>query len=49
MGAILALAADLISQVPGSQMVLPLNAITSLIGAPIVIWVIVKRRQGLEV
>lgn len=49
MGAILALAADLISQVPGSRMVLPLNAITSLIGAPIIIWVILKRRQGLEV
>ncbi len=48
-GATLALAADLISQLPGSQMVLPLNAITSLIGAPVVIWIIVKRRQGLEV
>ncbi|MCX7822224.1 MAG: iron ABC transporter permease [Syntrophobacterales bacterium] len=49
MGAILAMTADLISQVPGSKIVLPLNAVTSIIGAPVVIWVILKRRQGLEV
>ncbi len=44
-GAITALAADLIAQVPGSQVVLPLNAVTALIGAPVVIWVILNRRQ----
>lgn len=49
MGAILALTSDLISQVPGSKTVLPLNAVTSIIGAPVVIWVILKRKQGLEV
>lgn len=49
MGAILALASDLISQVPGSRTVLPLNAVTSMIGAPVVIWIILKRKQGLEV
>lgn len=48
-GAILALAADFIAQVPGSRVVLPLNAVTSIIGAPVVIWVIMKRRQNLEV
>jgi iron complex transport system permease protein len=44
-GAIVALGADLIAQVPFSDLVLPLNAITSLIGAPIVIWVILSHRN----
>lgn len=45
MGAGLALIADVIAQVPGAQVVLPLNAITALIGAPVVIWVILARRS----
>ena len=44
MGGIVALLADLIAQVPGSKIVLPLNAITALIGAPIVIWIILRGR-----
>ncbi len=48
MGATIALAADLISQVPGSRMVLPLNAVTSLIGAPVVIGMILRRRMAME-
>ena len=44
-GASLMLLCDIISQVPGSQTVLPVNAITAMIGSPIVIWVIVKRRN----
>ena len=43
MGAILALVADLVSQLPGSQTVLPLNSITALIGVPVVMWVILHR------
>ncbi len=43
-GAVVALIADLIAQVPGSQTVLPLNAITALIGAPVVIWIILRGR-----
>ena len=43
-GALVALVADLIAQVPGSQTVLPLNAITALIGAPVVIWIILRGR-----
>lgn len=46
MGAILALFADLISQLPGSQTVLPLNSVTALIGTPVVIWVILHRRYS---
>jgi len=44
-GASLMLLCDIISQVPGSQTVLPINAITAMIGSPIVIWIIVKRRN----
>ncbi len=42
-GALLALVADIVAQVPGSQTVLPLNAVTALIGAPIVAWIILRR------
>ena len=45
MGAILALAADLVSQLPGSETVLPLNSVTGLIGTPLVMWVILHRRS----
>jgi iron complex transport system permease protein len=45
MGAIVALFASLIAELPGSQIVLPLNAVTSLMGAPVVIWVIMRRRN----
>lgn len=45
MGAIVALVAALIAEVPGSRIVLPLNAVTSLIGAPVVMFVILKRRN----
>jgi cobalamin transport system permease protein len=45
MGGIVALLAALISELPGSQIVLPLNAVTSLIGAPIVMWVILRRQN----
>ena len=45
MGAVLALAADLIAYMPGSQITLPLNAVTALIGAPVVIWVILRQRN----
>jgi iron complex transport system permease protein len=45
-GAMLLLLCDIIAQLPGSTQVLPLNAITSLIGAPIVIWMLVGRRKN---
>ncbi|MGB1253548.1 MAG: iron chelate uptake ABC transporter family permease subunit [Candidatus Promineifilaceae bacterium] len=45
MGSIVALIADLIAQLPGSDTVLPLSAVTSLIGTPVVAWVIVRRRN----
>lgn len=42
-GAIILLICDIVSQVPGSEMILPINAITSIVGAPVVIWIIVRR------
>ncbi len=44
-GASLLLLCDLLSQLPGSTQILPLNAITSLIGAPVVIWMIIKSKR----
>jgi iron complex transport system permease protein len=45
MGAIAAILADIISHVPGSDLILPLNSVTALIGAPVVVWVILKRNN----
>ena len=42
-GIIVMLVCDIISQVPGSQSILPINAITSLLGAPVVIWIILSK------
>ncbi|TRX55535.1 iron ABC transporter permease [Fulvivirga sp. M361] len=42
-GMIIMLTCDIVSQLPGSQYILPINAITSLIGAPVVIWVILSK------
>jgi len=44
-GIAILLISDLISQVPGSERILPLNAVTSLIGIPVVIWVVIKGRK----
>jgi len=43
LGAIALLAFDIIAQLPGQQETLPINAITSLFGAPFVIWLILRR------
>jgi iron complex transport system permease protein len=44
-GGAVMLASDIISQLPGSENVLPVNSITSIIGIPIVIWVILRNRR----
>jgi iron complex transport system permease protein len=41
-GTLLMLVCDMIAQLPGSQTVLPINVITALIGAPVVIGVILR-------
>ena len=44
-GAIVMLICDSIAQLPTSDYTLPINAITSLFGAPIVIWLLVRKRK----
>jgi iron complex transport system permease protein len=45
MGATVALVAQIVSLLPGSAGVLPLNAVTSLLGAPVVVAVILRGRR----
>lgn len=44
-GAILMLLCDTVAQLPNSANVLPINAITSILGAPVVIWLLVRKRK----
>jgi len=44
-GALLSLGSDFVARGPGLDVVLPLNAITGLVGAPIIIAVLVKQRN----
>jgi iron complex transport system permease protein len=46
MGSAVALVAQMVSLWPGSAGVLPLNAVTSLMGAPIVVAVLLRSRRG---
>jgi iron complex transport system permease protein len=45
LGGAVMLISDIISQLPGSESILPINAVTSLIGIPVVIWVILNKRK----
>ncbi|GAB2724029.1 iron(III) ABC transporter permease [Hymenobacter frigidus] len=42
-GAALTLGCDCLAQLPGSQTALPLSVVTSLLGAPVVLWVVLRR------
>ena len=44
-GAILMLLCDTLAQLPNSAQVLPINVLTSLVGAPVVIWLLVRKRK----
>jgi len=48
-GMLVMIASDLVSQLPGSDRMLPVNAVTSLIGIPGVIWVVIKERKHFNV
>jgi iron complex transport system permease protein len=45
MGGSVAMIAGLIARVPGSHLMLPLNAVTAFLGAPVIIWVILKQNN----
>lgn len=44
-GALLALVCNLIARMPGLEGVLPVNSVTALIGAPVVAWILFRRRK----
>jgi iron complex transport system permease protein len=44
-GASLLLLCDILTQLPGNSRILPINAITALFGAPVVIWVIMRNKK----
>lgn len=44
-GGIIMLFCDIASQLPGLETTLPINAITSLIGAPVVVYLLLKKRN----
>jgi iron complex transport system permease protein len=44
-GGAVMLLSDIISQLPGSESVLPVNAVTSLIGIPVVLWIVLRNRK----
>ena len=44
-GAIIMLLSDTIAQLPNSEYTLPINAITSIFGAPVVIWLLLRKRK----
>ncbi|MDN5215713.1 iron ABC transporter permease [Fulvivirgaceae bacterium BMA12] len=45
LGIIVMLICDTIAQIPGSQYILPINAITSLFGAPMVLWIVLGKKD----
>jgi len=46
LGGIVALAAQVVSLLPGTAGVLPLNAVTSIVGAPVVVTILLRNRRG---
>lgn len=44
-GACIMLLSDIISQLPGHEQNIPVNSVTSLIGIPVVIWVIISNKK----
>lgn len=44
-GAAIMLICDILSEIPGMETPLPINAVTSIIGAPVVIWLLVRKRK----
>ena len=44
-GAGIMLVCDIVTQVPGTEVSLPINAVTSILGAPVVIWLLVRKQK----
>ena len=44
-GSVIMLFCDTVAQLPLSSLTLPINAVTSIIGAPVVIWILMRRKN----
>ncbi len=44
-GPIVMLASDLISQLPGNGVILPINTVTAFIGIPVIVWIIFRNQK----
>jgi iron complex transport system permease protein len=49
MGAIVLLFCDIVAQLPGMDLQLPINVVTSIVGAPLVIYIIIKSKFSTHV
>lgn len=45
MGSILLLVCDIVSQIPLTGRTLPVNAVTAVFGAPMIVWIVLKRKK----
>jgi iron complex transport system permease protein len=45
LGAVILLVCDMIAQLPTTEYTLPINAVTSLFGAPVVIWLLIRKKK----
>jgi iron complex transport system permease protein len=44
-GAIVMLFSDIVAQMPGMNFTLPINAVTSILGIPVIVWIIMKNKK----
>jgi iron complex transport system permease protein len=49
LGAVIMVISDIISQLPGSQQILPINSVTAVLGVPVVIWIILRKQRVIRV
>ena len=45
-GMVVLVLSDIVSQLPGTERILPINAVTSLLGIPVVIWLVIINRKA---
>ncbi len=48
-GAIVLIISDIISHLPGSDKMLPINSVTAMLGVPIVVWIILRNQKFAKV
>lgn len=44
-GSVIMLACDIVSQLPGTDMIMPINTVSAFVGIPVVIYVIIKNKK----